>query len=198
MAGSDVLGGAASGAAAGSAAGPWGAVIGGVVGAIGGILGGKAKKKAKKATRRANELDRQAARLRSFAEQRNLLRTGQAVAAASVNSSVSQGVDASSSAFQGSRSSIYTQLLDNFLLGEAIVTKQEQRNEQLAKADKAAGQYDSIMDVTGAALRIGQVAGSYYNPAPKAAPTPAATPQAGGTQGAIDFDNGVRTYPVPW
>jgi hypothetical protein len=148
--------GAASGAAAGAAFGPWGAAIGGVVGGVAGLFGGKKKKKANKAIKRANALKEQAYRLRSFAEQRNLLRQGQIAGASAIAAAGNQGVDISSSAFQGARSSIYNQLLDQFNVGETILNDQLMAGVQEQKASKYAGQANTIMDSIGAISTLTQ------------------------------------------
>lgn len=150
------IGGAAQGAAAGAAFGPWGAAIGGVIGGVAGLFGGKAEKKANKAMKAANAEREKAYRLRSFAEQRNLLRQGQVAGAAAIASASAQGVDVASSGAQGARSSIYNQLLDQFVVGETILNDQLQANRFEAKAGKYAGQASTIMDSIGALSTLSQ------------------------------------------
>ncbi len=139
---------------AGSAFGPPGAVIGGLLGGLGGALSAKAKKKARKYTKKANALREQVYRLRSFAEQRNLLRQGQVQAAAALSSSVDAGADVGSSAFQGVSGSIYTQMLDNYLLGENIVNKQIKANAYEQKAGKAQDSAYTINSLMGTAAGL--------------------------------------------
>lgn len=147
----DIIGGVAQGASVGAAFGVPGAVIGGVLGGIGGLFSGKAKKKARRYTRRANALREQTYRLRSFAEQRNLLRQGQVQAAAVLAEAPSTGADAASSVFQGVAGSVYTQMLDNYRIGQAILNKQLEANVYSEKAGKAANQADMIGGLMGAA-----------------------------------------------
>jgi hypothetical protein len=150
----DIIGGVAQGAVAGSAFGVPGAVVGGILGGVGGLFGSKAKKRARRYARRANQLREQTYRLRSFAEQRNLLRQGQVAASAAASEFAGSGADVESSGFQGVAASVYTQMLDNFLIGQSILDKQLQANVYSEKAGKAAAQADTIGGLMGAAAVI--------------------------------------------
>lgn len=152
----DIISGVASGASAGASFGPWGAVIGGVIGGVGGLLAGNSKKKAKKYVRKANALREQTYRLRSFAEQRNLLRQGQVQAAAAIAGATTTGADVSSSGFQGVNASVWKQMLDNYMVGEEILGQQLQANVYDAKAGKAVARADTIGDILGAGAVLSQ------------------------------------------
>lgn len=143
----------AEGAKAGySVGGGWGALIGGVIGFGTGLWTSGRREKARRAQAGAKALRQDAVLVRSFAEQRTLLRQGQAAAAQAQASIQNSGVDASgSSAYQGIRSSVYTQLMDNFLIGEKIVQDQIQANalderaaQQTKKANEIQGFFTSL------------------------------------------------------
>lgn len=146
--------GAVQGVASGAAFGPVGAVIGGVAGMLFGAFGDKAKARARLYTARANTLRENAYKLRSFAEQRNLLRQGQVTAAAGLNSAAAMGADVSSSAFQGSTGSIYSQLIDNYLTGANILGYQLEANKYDLMAGKQAGRVNTYSDILGAASQL--------------------------------------------
>lgn len=140
----EILSDTAQGAKAGySVGGGWGALIGGVLGFGAGLWSSGRRKKARMFTAGAKALRQDAVLVRSFAEQRQLIRTGQVQASMAQSAVQNSGADASeSSAYQGIRSSVYTQLMDNFLIGEKIVQDQIMANvydrqsaEQTAKAD---------------------------------------------------------------
>jgi hypothetical protein len=154
----DVIGGVAQGAAAGSVFGVPGAIIGGALGGVAGLLGVGKKKKARRYARKANELRERTYALRSFAEQRNLLRQGQVQAASALAEAPSTGADSTSSVFQGVVGSIYTQMLDNYLVGEQIVKNQLTANVYEEKSGKALNQADLIAGLTSAASSlVGQI-----------------------------------------
>ena len=128
----------AKGAQAGySVGGGWGALIGGVIGFGTGLWTSGRREKARRREAGARALRQDAVLVRSFAQQRTLIREGQAAAATAQSSIQNSGVDASgSSAYQGIRSSVYTQLMDNFLLGEKVVQDQIQANAMDQSAAK--------------------------------------------------------------
>ena len=137
--------GIGSGAAAGAAFGPVGALVGGI---LGGLAGGQADRQAREARRllkKANALRTDSTMLRSFAEQRLLLRQGQLAQAQAVASGVASGADISSSGTQGMQSSIRAQMFDNFLLGESILDEQLDANVFEARAKDKLGKAQDIM-----------------------------------------------------
>lgn len=186
----DIIGGIASGASTGSAFGLPGAIVGGVVGGISGLLGGNAKKKARKYAKKANNLRESVYRLRSFAEQRNLLRQGQVQAAQVTALAPASGADVESSGFQGMNASVYKQMLDNYMIGDTILTNQLQANVYESKSGKAMNQADIIQSLTGFAS--GLVSAIPRSPAP-----PPNKP--GWYQGALpaqSLPSDAVTYPV--
>jgi hypothetical protein len=150
----DIISGIAGGASAGSSFGPYGAIIGGIVGGVAGIgIAGK-KRKANRLINQANKLRERTYRLRSFAEQRNLLRTGQVQAASILASAPGSGVDVASSGVQGQNASIWAQLLDNYLVGSAILQNQLDANGLEQRAGKAIGKANTMSDLLSAGISL--------------------------------------------
>jgi hypothetical protein len=141
----EILSDTAQGAKAGySVGGGWGALIGGVLGFGAGLWSSGRRKKARKLQAGARALRQDAVLVRSFAEQRNLLRAGQVQAAMAQQSVYNSGADVESSASQGIQSSIYTQLMDNFLIGEKIVGDQIRANAMDQSASRETAKADAI------------------------------------------------------
>jgi len=143
--GSNAVSGAATGASAGAVFGPVGAVVGGVVGAIFGFGADKKAKEARKFMRKANALRTDTAMLRSFAEQRLLLRQGQLAQATGLAQGVASGAELESSGTQGVLSSVRNQMFDNFLLGQSILDEQLDANTFERKANAKQQQATDIM-----------------------------------------------------
>jgi len=150
----DVIAGVAQGAAAGAAFGPVGAVIGGAIGLAGGLISGGAKKKARRAQRRANALRQETARLRSFAEQRNLLRQAQVAQAQGLATAAQSGADVASSGAQGVKASVYTQMIDSFLLGEDLFGTQVAANKQDMNVGKYLERADTVSGIMAAGAKL--------------------------------------------
>lgn len=144
--GSNTTSGAIQGAAAGAqVGGVYGAIIGLVAG---GIMGSQADKKAKEARRlikKANALRTDSAMLRSFSEQRLLLRQAQLAQATTIAAGVASGAELDSSGTQGVFASIQQQKYDNFLLGQSILNEQLDANSFETSAQKLLGQEKDIM-----------------------------------------------------
>lgn len=165
---SGAITGVAQGAAAGAAFGPWGAVIGGAIGGIAGLASDKKAKEARRLLKKANALRTDSAMLRSFSEQRLLLRQAQLAQTTNTAGAVASGAELESSGFQGVRSSIQTQMFDNFLLGQSILNEQLDSNVYERKAGAKAGQAKDIMGM----VTLGsQLVGLIPQPGAKPAPT---------------------------
>ena len=143
--GSNTTAGIGQGVSAGAAFGPWGAVIGGVIGGLAGLMGDEKAAKARRYVKKANALRTDATMLRSYAEQRLLLRQAQLAAATSLSNSANSGAEIDSSGAQGLRASIVTQSYDNYLLGQSILNQQLDANFYEAKAGTQLRQSQDIM-----------------------------------------------------
>ncbi len=185
----DIIGGIAGGAATGAAFGPVGAVIGGAIGGIGGLLSAGAKKKARKYTRKANALREQAYKLRSFAEQRTLLRQGQIQAASVIASAPGTGADVSSSGFQGINASVWKQMLDNYSVGAELLNTQLQANVFEEKAGKQVARAETIGDIMNAGSML-------INAIPRGTGGSGSGWTYDGALPSASNGNGVTTYPV--
>lgn len=151
---SGAISGVASGAAAGAAFGPWGAVIGGALGGIGGLLADDKAKEGRRLLKKSNALRTDSAMLRSFAEQRLLLRQAQLAKSTALAQGVASGAEIDSSGSQGVRASIQNQMLDNFLLGESILDEQLDANVFEARAGKKFGQSQDILGMVDLAASL--------------------------------------------
>lgn len=155
----EIVAGTAQGAAAGGqVGGVYGAIIGGVIGLGAGLWSSKKRKQARRMAAGAAALRQDAVILRQFAEQRTLIRQGQVAAAGFAGNQVNSGADISSSQYQGVRSSVYTQLMDNFLLGEKALQDQIVANKLDKDSAKKQAEANSIMAV----LNVGSSASSSF------------------------------------
>lgn len=143
--GSNTTTGIAQGAAAGATFGPIGAGIGALVGAFTGLAADKKAKQARKLVKKANALRTDAAMLRSFAEQRLLLRQAQFAQATALATGAGSGAEIESSGTQGVRASIQNQMYDNFLLGQSTLNEQLDANVFERQAGTKLGQAQDIM-----------------------------------------------------
>ncbi len=185
----DIISGIAGGASAGSSFGPYGAIIGGIVGGVAGIgIAGK-KRKANRLINQANKLRERTYRLRSFAEQRNLLRTGQVQAASVLASAPGSGVDVASSGVQGQNASIWAQLLDNYLVGSAILQNQLDANGLEQRAGKAIGRANTMSDILSAGISLTRAI-------PHRVPEPKQPVAQAVAQPSVVQPRGLETFPV--
>lgn len=164
----EILGTTAQGAqAGGQIGGGYGALIGGILGFAVGIGASRKRQKARADVAGANALRQDAAILRSFAEQRTLIRQGQVYAATAQSAYANSGADIASSGAQGVRSSVYTQLMDNFLLGEKMIQDQIRANVLDKDAVKNQQSADSILAIFGGGSKVaGSFGGGSYSSAP--------------------------------
>ncbi len=154
---SGAITGVTQGASAGAAFGPWGAVIGAVAGGLLGLGADKQAAKARKYTKKANALRTDATILRSFAEQRVLLRQAQLARATGLASGVASGAEIDSSGTQGVLSSVRNQMFDNFLLGESILNEQLDANVYQARAGDAVNKSQDIMGYLSLGAQLSQL-----------------------------------------
>ncbi len=145
MPNSNTISGVAQGVAAGASFGPVGAVIGGIAGGVFGLGADRKAREAKRLNKKANALRTDATMLRSFAEQRLLLRQAQLAQAQALAAGAASGAELDSSGAQGLRASVRTQMFDNFLLGQSILNEQLDANVYENKARAKLGQAQDIM-----------------------------------------------------
>ncbi len=154
MANTNTISGVAQGASAGAAFGPWGAVIGGAIGGIVGLGADKKAKEAKRLMKKANALRTDATMLRSFAEQRLLLRQAQLATAQAQAAGLASGAELDSSAARGINASLRNQMFDNFNLGESILNEQLDANVFENRAKAKLGQAQDTMGLLGFATQL--------------------------------------------
>ncbi len=155
---SQAIQGAGQGAATGAQiGGGWGALIGGGIGLLTGLGSDRKVKEAQALVRKANALRTNSTILRSFAEQRTLLRQANLVRMSALAASAASGAELESSGAQGIQASIRTQSYDNFLLGQSILNEQLDANQFEAKASRKLQQAGEIMSLFGGGMELAQL-----------------------------------------
>jgi hypothetical protein len=149
--------GATQGAAAGAVLGPWGAVVGAVVGGAIGYFSGAEKKIAKKYGRLAQEQRRRQQQMQQAIQRRDLIRQARMTRAQAVAAGASD-TGVTSSATQGSVSSITAQTESALTYFEAQVGADNLFQQYAKKAGKHAGnaaQLDTLLASAGDLVTIG-------------------------------------------